>query len=148
MKTFLLTSVLAASCAFAQAAPATPAASAATTELSPEAQSLVPLVDEMTACMNNISDQLDSIKDKASADAAAPKLAELFDQLKTIKTKVTEITAKNPDAQLEIQSVATEKLKAPLSRFMQSIANIAINNGYESEALLEVFTSLQEDSAM
>lgn len=146
MKTFLLTTVLAASCAFAQAAA--PAAPAAPAELSAEAQALVPFVDEMAACMNQISDRLDSIKDKASADAAAPKLAELFEQLKTIKTKVTEITAKNPNAQLEIQGVASEKLKAPLTRFMQSIANVAVNNGYESEALLEVFTSLQEDSAM
>lgn len=97
----------------------------------------------MAACLNQISAQLESVKDKASADAAVPKLVELFAQLETLKTKVTKISAENPNAQLELRDTIIEKITGPISRFILSSANVATNNCYESEALQEFFMNQQ-----
>lgn len=158
MKTFFITAALAASCAFAQtttpvapaapAEPATPVTPIDPATLSPEAQKLVPFIDEMAADLESVSDLLETVNDKASADAAAPKLTQLFDKLKQDNDKMEALAGNNEAIQKELEPLAKQKLEAPLMRFMQSLMKIGMSNGYESEALKKVFEDLQTQTGM
>lgn len=158
MKTFIITAALAASCALAQtttpaapvtpATPTTPAASIDPATLSPEAQKLLPAIDEMVVNLNAVSELLEGITDKATADAAAPKLAALFDKLKKDNEKMDALAVNSEALQEELEPIAKQKLEAPLMRFMQSLMKIGMSNGYGSEALQKVFDDLQAQQGM
>lgn len=155
MKTFFITAALAASCAFAQttapaapAAPATPVTPIDPATLSPEAQKLVPFIDEMAADLESASDLLETVKDKASADAAAPKLTQIFDKLKQNDEKMEALAGNNEAIRKELEPLAKQKLEAPLMRFVQVLMKIGMSNGYESEALKKVFEDLQPQTGM
>ncbi len=158
MKTFFITAALAASCALAQtttpaapvtpATPTTPAASSDPATLSPEAQKLVPFIDEMAADLESANDLLETVKDKASADAAAPKLIQIFDKLKQNDEKMEALAGNNEAIRKELEPLAKQKLEAPLMRFVQVLMKIGMSNGYESEALKKVFEDLQPQTGM
>lgn len=154
MKTIIISAALAASLAYAQeAATPAPAPAPAQAPAPAPAAALDPavvaqgqalqkqLIDSLTALKEAVS----TIKDKASADAAAPKVAECCSTFATTAQQGEELVEKNPAlvAYLEqnpaIDSASLEELgQASIGQLF----GIIMSGAYESDALMQASAPL------
>lgn len=150
MKTLIVSAALAASCALAQdaPAPATPAPAPAA-----PAQGLTPAVIEQgTAAqkklfdaMTSLRDSLSGITDKASADAAAPKVAESCAAFLSAVEEGEDLCRQNPalGTYLEENLPMDEAAMAQLAESsLGNLLKIVLSGAYESEALMQASTPL------
>ncbi len=110
MKKNLMFALAAACCAVLapvsaqEAAPAAPAvAPASTSEHVQYMKGMIALVDEM-------AEVIDSVKDKASADAAAVRIPEITKKMEELSKKGEALEEPSPEVQLQLQELAGEVL--------------------------------------
>lgn len=148
MKTLIVSAALAASCALAQDAPApAPAAPAA------PAEGLTPAVIEQgTAAqkklfdaMTSLRDSLAGVTDKATADAAAPKVAESCAAFLSAVEEGEVLCRENPalGTYLEEHLPMDEAALAELAESsLGSLLKIVLSGAFESEDLMQAATPL------
>ena len=141
MRTLIFTTMLAAGTAamadisLGNGIPA--AAPAQETQAAVPAQTYINMARDVFSAVKELTEVLSSIKDQASADAAAPQLIELTARMKELQKKAEVLP--RPSAEVETQVRAAfdmQEVQQIAARFMDAFINIGMNNGYGSEALM------------
>lgn len=141
MKKLFLSAVIAASSvvfadiSMGNGAPVVPA--------TPEKQSAVSaeeytaLAKEIFGVMKEMTLIMESVKDQASADAAAAKLGGMTVRMQELQKKAEPLP--RPSAEIELQvksSFDMQEVQQTISRFIGAFIRIGMNNGYGSQALM------------
>jgi hypothetical protein len=75
-------------------------------------------VKEMLAAMNELADVMDTVKDEASATAAAPKLKAVADRVKALKTKMDGMPKPTAEVEESLKKKYEEQMKNVMGRLM------------------------------
>ncbi len=138
--TALIAMAFAAPLTMAQDAPAPVAEQPATTTCAPEAAEAA--VDELLAILAEQVETLESVTDKASADAAAEKLQGLQTRMLDLQSKMEALG--EPDEATE-QKLAEKMIPAIFSlmpRMQAAVERIQKDDFYGSETLKEIASKL------
>lgn len=107
------------------------------------AEEYVAVAEELMAALNEMSDALNTVSDKATADAAAPKVAECIGKITTLKNKAADLGEATPEIQNQIREIKPEleqEMMGALMSFIGAIQNAANdeeNPCYGSEDLIK-----------
>src|SRR5262245_39463770 len=84
------------------------------------------LIKEMIAAFNDAADILATIKDKASADAAKPKLKKLGDKIRDIEARMDKLgKPKSKDQKEKVNQLIEKDFVAACDRLATELARIA-----------------------
>lgn len=100
------------------------------------------LMTEMLTTLDDLSTALEGVTDKASADAAAPKVAELGANVQALQVKSEQMGEPTPELQQEILKRYSKPLEESVGKFLQASMKVGMANFYGSEALSKAFESL------
>lgn len=108
----------------------------------PDKNAAEALVKEILECFSELSDALNNVTDKTSADAAAARVEEIAAALKSVQEKGRALGDPTPEVQEEIKQKYASQFEETLGKFLQASIKASINDFYGSERLLEVFQEL------
>lgn len=117
--------------------PAAPAAEAAT----PEAQHAA-FVKELIANVNNLTETLKGINDTATADAAAPKVAELVARNKELMQASKNLPQLAPDAAAAQRALFSQQAKPAMAELRTALVAVVTKECYGSDALLQALAPI------
>lgn len=161
MKTFTILSLAAALTGLVSAdtpaatpAPAAPATAAAPAAQTPAAQ-LTPaaktgatkeeaetLLKGMMTSLGDLAKVLETVTDKASADAAAPKVVELSAKVKELQLSSEKMGEPSQEVQQELMEQYSKQLEETVGKFMQASMKVGMANFYGSESLTKAFQNM------
>ena len=121
----------------AEQTPAAPAAEAAT----PEAQHAA-FVKELIANVNNLTETLKRINDTATADAAAPKVAELVAHNKELMQASKNLPQLAPDAAAAQRALFSQQAKPAMAELRTALVAVVTKECYGSDALLQALAPI------
>ena len=121
----------------AEQTPAAPAAEAAT----PEAQHAA-FVKELIANVNNLTETLKGINDTATADAAAPKVAELVAHNKELMQASKNLPQLAPDAAAAQRALFSQQTKPAMAELRTALVAVVTKECYGSDALLQALAPI------
>lgn len=113
-------------------------------DVSPEARPYVSMLLECAAVVERINMLQDSIRDRASADAAAPRLASLYRELQDLTAKARALPDPAPEVKLQVEQVLHRVLEQPMARLIQGLMRLSLNQGFESDVLRELLDRLEQ----
>ncbi len=134
MKKNLMFALAAACCTLGVPAHSQEAAPAA---VAPAASEHVQYMQGMIALVDEMSEVIDSVKDKASADAAAVRIPEIAKQLEELSKKGEALEEPSPEVAMQLQQLAGEVLGKFMSLAVKMEA-IKQADFYGSAALKEL----------
>ena len=112
--------------------PAAPAAETAT----PEEQHAA-FVKELIANVNNLTETLKGINDTATADAAAPKVADLVAHNKELMQASKNLPELTPDAAAAQRALFAQQAKPAMAELRAALTAVVDKECYGSDALLQ-----------
>lgn len=121
----------------AEQTPAAPAAEAAT----PEAQHAA-FVKELIANVNNLTETLKGINDTTTADAAAPKVAELVAHNKELMQASKNLPQLAPDAAAAQRALFSQQAKPAMAELRTALVAVVTKECYGSDALLQALAPI------
>ena len=121
----------------AEQTPAAPAAEAAT----PEAQHAA-FVKELIANVNNLTETLKGINDTTTADAAAPKVAELVARNKELMQASKNLPQLTPDAAAAQRALFSQQAKPAMAELRTALVAVVTKECYGSDALLQALAPI------
>lgn len=121
----------------AEQTPAAPAAEAAT----PEAQHAA-FVKELIANVNNLTETLKGINDTATADAAAPRVAELVTRNKELMQASKNLPQLAPDAAAAQRALFSQQAKPAMAELRTALTAVVTKECYGSDALLQALAPI------
>lgn len=162
MKTILIsTAALFSTAAFAQQTPAGTASGPAPeqidaakallmaktdtskpSEVTPEMEPYMPAIKSSASIISEIASILQDVKDKESADAAAPKVTAAIAKMKEVEQRSKGIPQPSPELQAKLQPVIMQYLAQPVQQFTVSVMTVAASQAYGSEALMKALEEL------
>lgn len=116
-----------------EAAEQTPAA--------PEAQHAA-FVKELIANVNNLTETLKGINDTATADAAAPKVAELVAHNKELMQASKNLPQLAPDAAAAQRALFSQQAKPAMAELRTALVAVVTKECYGSDALLQALAPI------
>lgn len=143
MKKLLLISLFAAPVAFADISlggtPLPPGALTGTAD----ATEYVSMAHEVLNCLKELTGILNSVKDTASADAAAPKVTEVAARLQALQTKSESMPRPSSEVEAQVRSsVNPQEVQQIAGDFLGAVITIAMSNGYGSSSLITALTPI------
>ena len=120
---------------FAQAATASDAQSTETARM-------MSAVDDTLKALEKMVVTLESIKDTASADAAAQQLPEIVSTLKMMEEKLDTEHAVSQQMQRQLSTKAMPVLMELMPRLEKTLQNLESNKCYGSQKLIDVLMNL------
>lgn len=156
MKTFTILSLAAALTGIVSAdTPATTLAPAAAPAAQIPAAKLTPaaktgatkeeaetLLKEMMTSLGDLSKVLETVTDKASADAAASKVVELSAKIKDLQLRSEKMGEPSPEVQQALLGQYSKQLDDTLGKFMPASMKVGMANFYGSESLTKAFQNM------
>lgn len=142
-KTLLALTLMACPLMAQEAAPAQEPAPAPAPAATPSGDALMyaGMVQQMLGCVDELADIMANVKDKDSADAAAPRVQKLVVRGLGIFMQLQGMPELTPEVMQEVQNLvgpqATEKLQGVLPKLMGSVMPLMMNGGYGSTSLNE-----------
>lgn len=129
MKALLLTTMIALSpLAVADITTGSPA---------PATQEYTQLAQEVVAVVTKLTDVLESVKDKASADAAAPQIQSITTRMLELQHQAENMPRpSNEVEQLVRSNIDIQHVQQVVARFLNAFIELAMNSAYGSDALL------------
>lgn len=106
------------------------------------------LFDEQISCASQMVQTLNSITDKASADAAAPVVAALAQQLVAVDVKLDALGDPSPEVAERIEAMLDERgeeIMGIIESMFNAGMNLAVNGYFGSDALRNVIENLAGD---
>lgn len=143
MKTCILATaaILAATTTLAQeAAPAAPAAPA--TAPAATAEQFETAARNLMNCIRELDATLQSVKDTASADAAAPKVKELVAKMNAVSAENEKLGEPAPEIQAQVEKAIGAEFQQTMESLGNTMRPIAMNGFYDSAALTEAIAPL------
>lgn len=117
-------------------APA-PAPAPEQVKLTPDQQTYVQISRDIMSVLQNLTQTLGSVTDKATADLAAPKVTEIAVQLHKLQAAADAVPAPTEDLENALKlSLSEEEVKAAVHNFLVTVIQVAQVNCYDSEAML------------
>ena len=107
-------------------------------EITPEMEPYMPAIKESARIITEITTTLKGVKDKASADAAAPQITAAISKMKELEQANKDL----PQPNRELQPVIMQYMAEPVQQFTLSVMTIAASQAYGSEALMKALESL------
>jgi hypothetical protein len=109
----------------------------------PAAAEYTSLAKDVIGVITELTTVLETVKDKASADAVAPQLSGITARMLELQRKAEALPRPGQEVeQLVHSSINMAEARQLVSRFMNSFINIAMNNAYGSQALLDAMGPL------
>lgn len=134
----------------AQTVPATPAAAsteqAAPAKTGTTKQEAETLLKDMMSTLSDLTAAMEGVTDKATADAAAPKVAEIAANLQALQSKAEKMGEPSPEVQKEIMEQYSKQLEETVGKFLQASMKVGMANFYGSESLTKVFQAMNAGS--
>ncbi len=135
--TLLTTPLVQADISLGNGTPVVPAADAAA-PVSQNAQAYIDINREIIALFKALADALSGVTDQASADAAAPKIQELTTRMEALQSRTDTLPPPNAATEQQVKAeVNVQEVQQLVSAFLQSFIRIGMNNGYNSQPLLD-----------
>lgn len=98
---------------------------------------------ETVALLNDLTATLDSVNDKATADAAIPRVQEISSRLQTLQAQAQELPKPAPEhAALFREQMNTTEVREAVQKFMASLLRLAQTDAYGSEELISALTNM------
>lgn len=111
-------------------------------EITPEMEPYMPAIKESARIITEITTTLKGVKDKASADAAAPQITAAISKMKELEQANKDLPQPNRELQVKLQPVIMQYMAEPVQQFTLSVMTIAASQAYGSEALMKALESL------
>lgn len=106
-------------------------------QLTPDQQNYVNISRDIMLVLQNLTQTLGSVTDKASADLAAPKVTQIAGQLHQLQAAADAVPAPAEDLEKALKlSLREEDVKAAVHNFLVTVIQVAQVNCYDSEAML------------
>lgn len=139
MKHLLFTALVAASpLAMADISLGTPAPTSPAASVSEEAKPYLDMAQEILGAVKSLTSILESVKDTASADAAAAEVRTLTTSMQEIQARAEAMPRPNAAVEQQVRSsINIQEVQQIAASFMNSFIRIGMNNGYGSQALLD-----------
>ncbi|MBO5684166.1 MAG: hypothetical protein J6R92_04395 [Akkermansia sp.] len=104
----------------------------------PAAEEYAKLANDVISVIKNLTQVLESVKDQASADTAAPQVRDTTAKLLELQRKTEDM----PRPTNEIEQLVRSNINLPevqhiVNNFLVTLIQIAMNNAYGSQALLD-----------
>ena len=104
----------------------------------PAAEEYAKLANDVISVIKNLTQVLESVKDQASADTAAPQVRNTTAKLLELQRKTEDM----PRPTNEIEQLVRSNINLPevqhiVNNFLVTLIQIAMNNAYGSQALLD-----------
>lgn len=125
-------------------APAAQTPSAKPTSAKPGAtgEEAETLLKEMMTSLGDLSKVLETVTDKASADAAAPKVIELSAKVKELQLRSEKMGEPSQEVQQSLMEQYSKQLEETVGKFMQASMKVGMANFYGSESLTKAFQNM------
>ena len=105
---------------------------------SPAAAEYTHLAKDVMSVITNLTTVLETVKDKASADAAAPQLRNTTGRLLELQRKTEEMPRPTNEVEMLIRSnINIQEVQQLVGNFLNACIRIAINNAYGSQELMD-----------
>ena len=139
----LTAAVLAFAPAMAQeTAPAAPAAPAEAAAPAADAGKFEAAARNLMGCVKELNAALQTVKDTASADAAAPKVKELVEKMNAISEENEKLGEPTPEIQAQVEKAIGAEFEQTMKDLGETMRPMAMNGFYDSEALMEAIAPL------
>lgn len=104
----------------------------------PAAEEYARLANDVISVIKDLTQVLESVRDQASADAAAPQIRSTTGRLLELQRKTEDMPRPtNEVEQLVRSSINLPEVQHIVNRFLVTFIQIAMNNAYGSQALLD-----------
>ena len=104
----------------------------------PTAEEYTGLANEVITVLKELTGVLGTVKDKASADAAAPQLSGITQRMLELQRKAEGMPRpSNEVEQLVRGSINVQEIQQLVNDFLNTFIQIAMNNAYGSQALMD-----------
>ena len=90
---------------------------------------------EQLACVKEICETLKTVKDKETADAAAPKVKELAAKMDAVQAKAKDLPEPSDEVKEKLEASLEAQIKPMMQEFVGVLLPLAMGNFYGSEAL-------------
>lgn len=139
MKRLLFTALVAASpLAMADISLGTPAPGNEAATISAEAQPYLDMAQEVITAVRNLTTVLETVKDTASADAAATQVRSLTVAMQQLQARAEAMPRPSAAVEQQVRSrINVQEIQQLANSFMSSFIRIGMNNAYGSQALLD-----------
>ena len=101
------------------------------------------IMKDMISVMNRLGDLMGGIKDKATAEAAKPKLSALVDELKAVKARMDKIGEPKGKLADDLKAKYEKEMKAAMEKFTGSIMKAMTAGPEVAETLKSVGEAMQ-----
>lgn len=134
MKRLVLPALLLLSCAL-------PVAEAQETSVS--TQDYLNIGQETVALLNELTDTLETVKDKESADAAVSRVQGISSKMQELRARAEALPAPDNADEAELRTKMNNgEVRAAVRRFMVAMLNLAQTDAYGSEELINALTRM------
>ncbi len=98
---------------------------------------------ETVALLNELTDTLETVKDKESADAAVSRVQEISAKMQTLRTRAEALPAPDNEDEAELRTKMNNgEVRSAIRRFMLAMLNLAQTDAYGSEELINALTRM------
>lgn len=121
--------------------PALPTAVAQ--ETSAPTQDYLQIGQETVALLNELTDALETVKDKESADAAVSRVQEISAKMQELRTRAEALPAPGNEDEAELRAKMNNgEVRSAIRRFMVAMLDLAQTDAYGSEELINALTRM------
>lgn len=129
--------------AMALLAAVMPTASLAATPANETEAAYLQIGQDTVALINELTQVLNSVKDRESADAAVPRVQEVAAKLQSLRERAEALPAPGSDQEaLFRENMNSAEVRAAIQNFMLSMLNLAQTDAYGSEELINALTRM------
>lgn len=93
-------------------------------------------------CVKELNAALQTVKDTASADAAAPKVKELVEKMNAVSAENEKLGEPTPEIQAQVEKAIGAEFEQTMKDLGETMRPMAMNGFYDSEALMEAIAPL------
>lgn len=112
-------------------------------ETSAPSQDYLQIGQETVALLNELTDVLETVKDKESADAAVSRVQEISAKMQELRARAEALTAPDNADEAELRAKMNNgEVRSAIRRFMVAMLDLAQTDAYGSEELINALTRM------
>lgn len=99
--------------------------------------------NETVSLLNNLTDVLETVKDRDSADAAVCRVQAISAKMQELRTRAESLPSPDSIAKEELrETVNNKEVRVAVRRFMVAMLNLAQTDAYGSEELINALSRM------
>lgn len=112
-------------------------------EESASVQDYLNIGQETVALLNELTDTLETVKDRESADAAVSRVQEISAKMQKLRDRAETLTVPDNEDEAELRAKMNNgEVRSAIRRFMVAMLELAQTDAYGSEELINALTRM------